>query len=210
MATSLARQLALLRTPGSVKASLSTTAVYSGPFLFPEAESEHSSVASLKGCVADSLSSLCQLDPQLTRFSILLELDEEEAEARVLVKECLTFLCPHILNKNAQWMLQWLVTRHKVHINEPDWLVFTLLPFYSYKIYQSTIQSVDTTIRRENVSLDWLKEFKSRCVPTSQPDMQPGVGWGPVKHQGGPGGLISRELRTGKFPRKISITVKNI
>ena len=171
MATSLARQLALLRTPGSVKASLATGAVYSGPFLFPEAESDHSSVASLKGCVADSLSSLCQLDPQLTRFSILLELEEEEAEARVLVKECLTFLCPHILNKNAQWMLQWLVTRHKVHINEPDWLVFTLLPFYSYKIYQTTIQSVDPTIRREGASLDWLTQFKSCCVPTSQQDL---------------------------------------
>ena len=114
MSTSLARQLALLRTPGSVKASLATSSVYSGPFLFPEAETEHSSLASLKGCVADSLSSLCQIDPQLTRFSILLELDEEEAEARSLVKECLTFLCPHILNKSAQWLLQWLISKHKV------------------------------------------------------------------------------------------------
>ena len=134
MATSLARQLALLRTPGSVKASLATSSVYSGPFLFPEAESDHSSVASLKGCVADSLSSLCQLDPQLVRFTILLELDEEEAEARSLVKECLTFLCPHILNKNAQWVLQWLVTRHKVCISLVWYLIlFCLLTAGPYQ-----------------------------------------------------------------------------
>ena len=115
MTTSLARQLALLRTTGAVKSSLATSSsVYSGPFILPEAESEHNSVASLKGCVAESLSLLCQLDPEMMRFTVLLELEEEEKEAKNLVKECLIFLCPHILNKHAQWMLQWLFIKHKV------------------------------------------------------------------------------------------------
>ena len=196
MTTSLARQLALLRTPGSVKASLSTTSVYSGPFLFPEAETDHTSVASLKGCVADSISSLCQTDPQFSQFSILLELDEEEAEARSLVKDCLSFLCPHILNKNAQWLLQWLVTKHKVcsplviftkhnhlspqvHINEPNWLVFTLLPYYSYKIYQSVVLAVDTTIRQDSLTVEWLTQFKKCCLPTSQPGLHRHVATSP-------------------------------
>ena len=115
MTTSLARQLALLRTPGSVKSSLaSSSSVYSGPFIIPEAESEHTSLASLKGCVAESLSSLCQLEPEIMKFTVLLELEEEEESTKNLVVECLTFLCPHMLNKHAQWMLQWLVIKHKV------------------------------------------------------------------------------------------------
>ena len=117
MATSLARQLALLRTPGAVKSSLaSASSVYSGPFIIPEAEAEHNSVASLKGAVAESLSALCSLDPEMMRFTVLLELEEEDEAARRLVRECLTALCPHILNKHAQWVLQWLVIRHKVTI----------------------------------------------------------------------------------------------
>ena len=115
MATSLARQLALLRTPGAVKSSLaSASSVYSGPFIIPEAEAEHNSVASLKGAVAESLSALCSLDPEMMRFTVLLELEEEDEAARRLVRECLTALCPHILNKHAQWVLQWLFIRHKV------------------------------------------------------------------------------------------------
>ena len=190
MATSLARQLALLRTPGSVKSSLAaSTSVYSGPFIVPEAETEHSSLASLKGCVAESLSALCQLEPQLMRFSVLLEMEEEEAEARALVRECLTLICPHILNKHCQWLLQWLVIRHKVsphrsllhfnhhacsvqvHINCPGWLVFTLLPYYSYKIYAAVLQTVDPSIRREGGEAAWLGGFQQTCVPTSQPGL---------------------------------------
>ena len=115
MTTSLARQLALLRTPGAVKSSLSqSTAVYSGPFIIPEAETDHNSLASLKGAVAESLSALCLLEPEMMKFMVLLEMEEEETTARSLVTECLTYLCPHILNKHAQWLLQWLFIKHKV------------------------------------------------------------------------------------------------
>ena len=63
--TSLARQLAALRTPGAA-ASQAATATYSGPFLFPEAE-QHTSLAGLKEQVAESLSLLYAEDPGLAR-----------------------------------------------------------------------------------------------------------------------------------------------
>jgi len=167
MTTSLARQLASLRTPGSVSSSLPVS-VYSGPFLFPEAETEHSSLASLKECVAESLSLLCVQDPSLARYSVLLEMEEDEEEAEQMVTDCLTSICPHLLLRPAQWMLQWLVTRHKVHMTSPSWLVFTVLPYYSYQIYQTVLQCVDSTIKQTKPGTEWLVQFKQNCFPTTQ------------------------------------------
>lgn len=61
--TSLARQLAALRTPGT---SLPTSATYAGPFLFPEA-GELTSLAALKENVAESLNLLYSEDSGLSR-----------------------------------------------------------------------------------------------------------------------------------------------
>ena len=167
MATSLARQLASLRTPGSVASSLPLS-VYSGPFLFPEAETEHSSISSLRDCVAESLSQLCNLDSSMARYSVLLDMEEGEEEAEKLVAECLTSLCPHLLLKHAQWVLQWLVTKHKVHMNNPSMLVFTVMPYYSYQIYQTVLNCIDVTLKHTKPGSDWLAEFKQNCVPTTQ------------------------------------------
>ena len=68
MTSSLARQLAQLRTPGAVAASTATTATYSGPFLFPEAEAEHTSLESLRCQAAESLAGLVAADPGLARY----------------------------------------------------------------------------------------------------------------------------------------------
>ena len=62
--TSLARQLAALRTPGS--SSVASTATFAGPFLFPEAE-QLTSLAALKENVAESLSLLYSEDPGMSR-----------------------------------------------------------------------------------------------------------------------------------------------
>ena len=62
--TSLARQLAALRTPGS--SSVASTATYAGPFLFPEA-GQLTSLAALKENVAESLSLLYSEDPGMSR-----------------------------------------------------------------------------------------------------------------------------------------------
>ena len=49
--------------------------------------------------------------------------------------------------------------------------MFNLLPYYSYKIYQSVLQHVDTSIHHASVDCVWLPQFKQSCVPTSQPGL---------------------------------------
>ena len=46
-----------------------------------------------------------------------------------------------------------------------------MLPFYSYKIYQTVLQNIDTTIQHETSENKWLVQFKQTCVPTSQPGL---------------------------------------
>ena len=103
-------------------------------------------------------------DPSLARYSVLMEMDEGEDEAEKLVCECLTGLCPHLLQRPAQWKLQWLVTQHKVHMNNPSTLVFTVLPYHTY---QAVLTCVDSTVKQAKPGSGWLAQFKQNCVPTS-------------------------------------------
>jgi hypothetical protein len=90
--TSLARQLAALRVPGADSRS-SASAVYSGPFLFPEAE-QLTSVAALREAAAESLALLAAEDPGLSAAYALLEAEPGKEETELLVIECLYRLCP--------------------------------------------------------------------------------------------------------------------
>ena len=58
--------------------------------------------------------------------------------------------------------------------------MFSLLPYYSYKIYQTTVLTVDTSIRQEAGNLDWLTLFKKCCLPTSQPGLHRHVATSPA------------------------------
>ena len=58
--------------------------------------------------------------------------------------------------------------------------MFTLLPYYSYKIYQSVLLAVDTTIRQDSLTVEWLTQFKKCCLPTSQPGLHRHVATSPA------------------------------
>ena len=66
MATSLARQLAALRTPSTT--ALSATSYYSGPFLFTEADEENCDMVTLKERMKSSIIQLIETDPFLNQF----------------------------------------------------------------------------------------------------------------------------------------------
>ena len=44
---------------------------------------------------------------------MLLEAEPGDGEVEELVEDCVIRLCPHLLLRPAQLLLQWLVTRHK-------------------------------------------------------------------------------------------------
>ena len=91
----------------------------------------------------------------------------EPGEDEELVGDCLRRVSPLLLMRPAQFMLQWLVTRHRVHLNHPGALVFAALPHHTYKIYQAVIDCLEPTTCKE----PWLTSFLRTCVPTTQRNM---------------------------------------
>ena len=96
------------------------------------------------------------------RYSLLLEMEPGEDEE--LVGDCLQRLSPVLLMRPAQFLLQWLVTRHRVHLNQPGALVFAALPHHTYRIYQAVIDCLEPATCKE----PWLVSFLRTCVPTTQ------------------------------------------
>jgi len=173
-ATSLARQLAALRTPGTEARRVD--AVYSGPFLFPEAEALPS-LAALREAVGEAMALLYSHDSGLARYSVLLEAEPGDGEVEELVEDCVIRLCPHLLLRPAQLLLQWLVTRHKVHISHPEVLVFSVLPHHTYSIYQAVLSSLPPATV---ASLPWLAKFLQTAVPTTPPTLHRQVATSPA------------------------------
>ena len=57
-------------------------------------------------------------------------------------------LSPHLLTKPAQYLLQYLLTKHKIHRKHPETLFFASLPFYEFAIFNKIVESLpmsDTT-----------------------------------------------------------------
>ena len=67
MATSLARQLAALRTPAT-QALSADGGYYNGPFLFTEADQKHCDMHQLKDKMIESLDALIELEPAFDRY----------------------------------------------------------------------------------------------------------------------------------------------
>jgi len=166
MSTSLARQLAALRTPASAPTAQDTA--YSGPFLFAEANQDGCDYATLKENAAASLSKLIESDVVFARFIQFIQEDSlgESLESEV-IEDLLFLISPFTLLKPAQWILQLLVTRHKVHYKYPELFFFCVLPFYEYEIYSKALLAIDT-IPGGSEYPNWFPKFKLACAPTTK------------------------------------------
>jgi hypothetical protein len=167
MATSLARQLAALRTPAT-QAVNADMAFYSGPFLFVEADQSHCDLAMLKDKMKLSLDQLIDMDATFQRFLDFLvdeRLDDRlESEC---VEELLFLLSSYLLMKPAQWVLQYMVIKHKVHYKYAELFFFCVLPYYEYDIYAKSLLAIDT-IPGGSEYPNWFIKFKAQCAPTTK------------------------------------------
>jgi len=166
MTTSLARQLAALRTPAS-QPILQDTA-YSGPFLFKEADQDNCDFSVLKENAAQALSTLIEQDIVFARFNrFLLEDRLDDRLESEHIEDLLLLVSPYTLLKPAQWILQLLVTKYKVHYKHPETFFFCVLPFYEYDIYAKSIQAIETVPGGSKYP-NWFPKFKASCFPTTK------------------------------------------
>ena len=58
------------------------------------------------------------------------------------LEDLLFLLSPHLLSKQAQYLLQYLLTKHKIHRKHPETLFFASLPFYEFAVFNKIVESL--------------------------------------------------------------------
>ena len=56
------------------------------------------------------------------------------------LEDLLFLLSPHILSKPTQYLLQYLVSKLKIHKKHPETLFFVALPYNSYAIFGKIVE----------------------------------------------------------------------
>jgi hypothetical protein len=170
MTTSLARQLAALRTPASQENV--RTEVYSGPFLIADAGSDVCDPGKLRQSVADSIQELAKLDPEFYRIGdVLLDEGVDVDNVQDVLEDVLLLLSPYNLLKSAQWLLQWLVSTFKVHYKLPDLFFWSVLHLYEYDIYRTSVEAITETPGGASKYPNWFRQFKACCFPTTKQNL---------------------------------------
>ena len=50
-------------------------------------------------------------------------------------EDFLLLLTPFALSKPAQLVLQWMLSKHKIHETHPEILIWAILPYYEFKLF---------------------------------------------------------------------------
>jgi len=56
------------------------------------------------------------------------------------LEDLLILLSPHFLSKPAQYLLQYLLAKHKIHRKHPETLFFASVPFYEFAIFNKIVE----------------------------------------------------------------------
>ncbi len=183
MSTSLARQLGQLRTSQEQSARDDGLSVASlGPNLLDVQLGGEQLTLLTKEALRD-LSSFCPVIQD--HFKAVLFRDdpndvepEEDAmdvdEDRSL-RDLLYLLSPYLLRKSAQHILQYLVTRHKVHTAMPEHLFFATLPYFEYAIFNRVVNALPLTAGKPSAEEEyprWVEHFRHACHPATSTGLQ--------------------------------------
>ena len=97
------------------------------------------------------------------------DMDSDTSEKRI--EDLLFLLSPHISRLPAQYVLQYLITRHKVHVNSAESLIFAIIPYYDKIIFHRVVEAVPIRFgkaRAEEEFPRWMENFKIACHPATK------------------------------------------
>ena len=182
MSTSLSRQLEQLRTSSQVSSARkdggSSVASLGPNILNVDLGSEELTVLAKEGL--HELTSAC---PILGSYKLLLFKDDSndplpvdddvdmDSSGDKSIEDVLFLLSPFIARLSAQYVLQYLITRHKVHINSAETLIFAIIPYSDKVIFNRVVEAVPIRFgkaRAEEEFPRWMENFKTACHPATK------------------------------------------
>ena len=84
--------------------------------------------------------------------------------------DLLYLLTPHVLKRETQYLLQYLISRHKIHQDHSEALFFTTLPHYEYSIFHSIVEAIPSQFAKSQAEEEYPKlfeNFKEACHPST-------------------------------------------
>ena len=182
MSTSLSRQLEQLRTSSQVSSARkdggSSVASLGPNILNVDLGSEELTVLAKEGL--HELTSAC---PILGSYKLVLFKDDSNDPLPVdddvdmdspgdkSIEDVLFLLSPFIARLSAQYVLQYLITRHKVHVNSAESLIFAIIPYSDKVIFNRVVEAVPIRFgkaRAEEEFPRWMENFKTACHPATK------------------------------------------
>ena len=174
MSTSLSRQLEQLRTVSQSQ----LTSTYSVASQAPNVLEKHVGAEQLTLLAKEALEVLTQLCPIVGNFRKTLFKDDvydplpnsEEDDTGIDLgtdlgtdlEDLLFLLSPTLLKPAAQYLLQYLVVRHSVHVKYPETVLFCALPYLSHTIFHRIVGALPTRfgkVRAEEDHPRWVENF---------------------------------------------------
>ena len=86
------------------------------------------------------------------------------------LEDLLIILSPFILKKSTQYLLQYLISKHKVHHNHAEILFFSTIPCYEYAIFNSIMEAIPNQFAKSTAEEEypkWVENFKQACHPAT-------------------------------------------
>ena len=97
------------------------------------------------------------------------DLDELVDDEKKL-EDLLLFLTPYLLKKSTQYLMQYLITKHKIHHNYAEVLFFSTLPFYEYSIFNLIVEAIPNQFAKSQAEEEypkWAENFRQACHPAT-------------------------------------------
>ena len=182
MSTSLSRQLEQLRTSFQVsstrKVGGSSVASLGPNILNVDLGSEELTILAKEGLheltitcpILGSYESLLFKDDSNDPLPVDEDVDMDSPNDKC-VEDVLFLLSPFVARLSAQYVLQYLITRHKVHINSAESLIFAILPYSDKAVFNRVVEAVPIRFgkaRGEEEFPRWMENFKTACHPATK------------------------------------------